>query len=276
MTRTPDHPTAQPGRPAVTGSVHAGGADIAYTAAGRGPGLLLVHGSTADSEANYAGLRPLLTGHRTVITADYAGSGATALPPGGELTVDLLAEQMAAVIRAAGPGPVDVAGASLGAVVAAALAAAHPHLVRRLVLIGGWARNDDPRQRLALGLWHHLARTDRTAYQQFITLLSLSPQALSALGPDGIARAAAAAEPTEGAIRQIELDLAADIRDRLPHITAPTLVIGARQDQVIPVTHARELHQAIAGSRYAELDCGHNIPFEAPADLARLIDTFLT
>ncbi|MFF9870376.1 alpha/beta fold hydrolase [Streptomyces sp. NPDC013953] len=255
-------------------TVSVAGTEVHYRVEGSGPGLLLVHGSTADSEANYAAVRPLLTDRFTVITPDYAGSGRTPLPD-GELTLDLLVAQVAAAARAAVDGPVDVVGASLGAVVAAALAAEQPELVRRLVLVGGWARNDDPRQELALGLWRRLADLDTVAYQQFITLLSLSPDRLTAMGRDEIAAAAKGADPSEGAKRQIDLDLVVDIRDRLAAVRAPTLVVGARQDMVIPVAHSRELHRGIAGSRYTELDCGHNVPFEQPAELAALLRDYL-
>lgn len=251
------------------------GTEVHYRTEGTGPGLLLVHGSTADSEANFAALRPYFTDHHTVITADYSGSGSTALPEGGELGLDLVSAQMAAAARAATDGPVDVVGVSLGAVVAAALAAEHPALVRRLVLVGGWARNDDPRQRLMFGLWRSLADLDRDAYQRFITLLALSPETLSGLDDETIATLAAAAEPSEGARRQIDLDLVADIRERLAEIRAPTLVIGATQDQVVPSPTPANCTCGIEGSRYEEIDSGHNVLYERGKELADLITEFL-
>lgn len=251
------------------------GTAVDHRTTGSGPGLLLVHGSTSDSAANFGLLAPHLAADRTLILPDYAGSGRTPLPPGGELAVEDLAAQMAAVLEARAEGPVDVAGASLGAVVAAALAADHPHLVKRLVLIVGWARNGDPRQAMALGLWRHLADTDPWAYQRYITLLAHSPEHLAGLDGAQLEALAAAALPTEGARRQLDLDLVVDIRDRLPRIGAPTLVVGASRDQVIPVAHARELHAGIAGSRYAELDSGHNVLLEQPEKLAGLIRDFL-
>ncbi|GGP32938.1 3-oxoadipate enol-lactone hydrolase [Streptomyces libani subsp. rufus] len=258
--------------PAVT---TAEGTEVDYRVTGSGPGLLLVHGSTSDSASNFVLLEPHLAQHRTLILPDYAGSGRTPLPAGGRLTVDALAAQLATVVEHRSAGPVDVAGASLGAVVAAALAADRPELVRRLVLIVGWARNDDPRQSMALGLWRHLAETDEWAYQRFITLLAHSPDYLAALGGERLHALAAAPVVTEGARRQLDLDLVADIRDRLPRILAPTLVVGANRDQVVPVSHARELHAGIAGSRYAELDSGHNVLLEKPRQLAELIGDFL-
>ncbi len=56
--------------------------------------------------------RPHPSADRTLILPDYAGSGRTPLPPGGELAVEDLAAQMAAVLEARAEGPVDVAGAS--------------------------------------------------------------------------------------------------------------------------------------------------------------------
>ncbi len=252
------------------------GSDVHYRITGSGPRLLLVHGSTSDSASNFALMEPLLSQDRTLVLPDYAGSADTPLPPGGELTIGMLADQMAAVVRATSTTAVDVAGASLGAVVAAALAADHPELVRRLVLVVGWARNDDPRQEMALGLWRRLADTDPRAYGQYITVLAHSPEHLAGLEPKELQALAEAAEPTEGARRQLDLDLTVDIRSRIPRIKAPTLVVGASRDQVIPVHHARELHAGIAGSRYAELDSGHNVLLEQPQQLASLIDGFLT
>ncbi|MER5324509.1 alpha/beta fold hydrolase [Streptosporangium roseum] len=59
--------------------------------------------------------------HR-VIVPDLSGSE-SAVDDGGPLTVELLAEQAAAVIENARGGPVDVAGFSLGSAVAAASSA---------------------------------------------------------------------------------------------------------------------------------------------------------
>ncbi|GGT64784.1 alpha/beta fold hydrolase [Streptomyces purpureus] len=252
------------------------GTEVHYRTEGKGPHLLLVHGSTADSASNFSALAPLLTDHHTLITPDYAGSGDSPLPEGGELTLDLLVEQIAATARATTDQPVDLAGSSLGAVIAAATAAAHPHLVRRLILIGGWARNDDPRQQAFFTLWRRLADLDPASYEEFITLFAHSPAHLAAQSTDQLADMYAASQPTEGARRQIDLDLTVDIRARLSKITAETLVVGATLDHVVPVHHARELHASIPHSHYAELDCGHNTLHERPKELADLINQFLT
>ncbi|MBF8189289.1 alpha/beta hydrolase [Nonomuraea sp. K274] len=248
--------------PTVThnsGTVH-------YRRAGHGPGLVMVHGTGGDAVSNYAHLVPGLTDLRTVITPDYAGSGQTA-DPGGDLTLDLLAGQVAATFE----GPSDLVGFSLGAVVAAAVAAERPELVRRLVLIAGWTHVEDSRLELGLRTWARLAATDPASFAAYGPLMGFSPGFVSEAG----AEALMAGEPPHGTLRQIELDLRVDIRELLPKIAAPTLVIGNTQDHLIPVRHARALHAAIPGSEYAELDSGHVVLHERPADVIALIRDFI-
>src|SRR5262249_2264695 len=122
-------------------TVSAGDASVHYEVAGSGPGLVLVHGTQGNGETNWRHLVGRFADARTVITPDYSGSGRTT-DGGGELTPESLAEQVGAVAREAADGPVDLLGFSLGAVVAAATAALHPELVRRLVLVAGWAHGE--------------------------------------------------------------------------------------------------------------------------------------
>ncbi|MFH9426633.1 alpha/beta fold hydrolase [Streptomyces sp. NPDC017529] len=251
------------------------GLPVHYTAQGSGPGLLLIHGSTADAEGNYGHLRQYFTDRFTVITPDYSGSGKTPLPE-GELTVDRLVDQVVAAARETTDQPFDVFGASQGAVVAAAAAARHPGLVRRLVLAGGWARNDDPRQRLVHSLWRRLADLDTQAYADFTTLIGFSPAHLASMGEGGVREATRRPDYSDGAKRQIDLNITLDIRDRLSAITAPTLVIGATQDQLIPPGHSRELHRAIAGSRYLDVDSGHLFLYEKTDEVAAAVNEFLS
>ncbi|MFH9423601.1 alpha/beta fold hydrolase [Streptomyces sp. NPDC017529] len=250
------------------------GLPVHYTAQGSGPGLLLVHGTGADSESNYGHLRQYFTDRFTVITPDYSGSGQTPLPE-GELTVDRLVDQVVAAARETTDQPFDIVGFSLGAVVAATAAARHPGLVRRLVLVNGWARGDDPRQHLTMDLWRRLAEVGEESFAAFSTLVIFSPAFLAAMGDEGVKEAVAGVRATPGTLRQIELDRDLDIRDRLSAIRARTLVVGSAQDQLVPVGHARELHRELAGSTYAELDSGHLAVFEKPAELVRHIQEFL-
>jgi pimeloyl-ACP methyl ester carboxylesterase len=261
-------------------TIGASGASAGFSVSGEGPGLVFVAGTGLPAELNFGHLTGAFTGSRTVILPDYAGSGRTPLPD-GPLTVGLLAGQIAAAAEAGGAasgtgGPADVIGYSLGAVVAAAVAATRPELVRRLVLVAGWPDPDDARHQLAMDVWRGLEQADHDLFSKFLQLICLSPAFLSALGPEGVAGLVAGAPPiTAGMRAHMELDAVADLRPLLPRITAPTLVIGLSRDQVVPPERARELQQAIAGSQYAEIDSGHLVVFEQPEELVRLCREFL-
>jgi pimeloyl-ACP methyl ester carboxylesterase len=248
---------------------------VSYTKLGHGPGLVFVAGTGLPALVNFGHLAPAFHDQRTVVLPDYAGSGESTGPE-GELTVELLAAQITAATEAAVDGPVDLVGYSLGAVVAAAVAATRPELVRRLVLVAGWTDPDDARHQLAIDLWQRLERTDHDLFTRFLQLSCLSAPFLSAMGPAGVAQLIADAPPITPGMRQhIDLDRRADLRPLLPRITAPTLVIGLTRDQVIPVERVRQLHEAIGDSVYAEIDSGHLVVFERAEELVGLLRTFL-
>ncbi|MEJ3747535.1 alpha/beta hydrolase [Actinomycetes bacterium KLBMP 9797] len=250
------------------------GTTVQYSAEGSGPGLVLVAGTGLDARTNFGHLVDAFSGSRTVVLPDYAGSGETT-GPDGPLTLDLLADQVAAAASDAVDGPVDLLGYSLGALVAAAAAANHPDLVRRLILVAGWT-GPDARHELAMDLWLRLERTDHDLFNRFLQLSCFSAPFLSAIGDDGVAGLLDGAPPIRPGMRQhMELDRVADVRDLLPKITAPTLVVGLTRDQVVPVERAHQVHEAIPGSTYAEIDSGHLVVFERPQELVGAVLEFL-
>jgi pimeloyl-ACP methyl ester carboxylesterase len=249
---------------------------VHYTTVGEGPGLVFVAGSGLAAQLNFGHLVEAFTDERAVVLPDYAGSGDTAGPE-GELTVEILAGQIGAVVRetAAERGPVDLVGYSLGAVVAAAVAATHPDAVRRLVLVAGWP-GPDTRQDLNVDVWQKLELADHDLFSRFLQLACFSPEFLSSLPREALAGLIENAPPIgEGMRRHIDLNRRADIGDLLPKITAPTLVIGLTHDFVVPVASARRLSEGIDGSRFTEIPSGHLVVFERPRELVDAVRGFL-
>jgi len=100
---------------------------------GDGPIVLGLHGITASSIS----LAPLAGAGRVVVAPDLRGRGGSASLP-GPYGMSAHAQDCAAVIAAVtGGDPVVVVGESMGAFVAVTLAATHPMLVRKLVLVDG-------------------------------------------------------------------------------------------------------------------------------------------
>jgi pimeloyl-ACP methyl ester carboxylesterase len=258
-------------------AIEVGGAKVAYRVDGNGPGLVLVHGTGGDSETNWGHLVPVLATEWTVVRPDYSGSGDTQ-DDGGPLSAETLAAQVVAAAEAAGAVPFDLVGFSLGAAVATVIAADYPHLVRKVVLLGAFLASDDARQKTQFGLWRDLIHQDRSAMARLVLITGFSPDFLLTLDDAAVAESIAAivnGNNWEGMARQVELDLAIDVRDAARRITQPTLVIGCKHDHMVPAAHAREAAATIPNARYAELDSGHLAPLEQPDAFLATLRAFL-
>ncbi|PZT74845.1 MULTISPECIES: alpha/beta fold hydrolase [unclassified Streptomyces] len=253
--------------------VSAGDARVDYQVHGSGDGVLFVHGTGFGAAGTWGHLVDQFTDDRTVLLPDLAGCGATEYD-GGELTVEQLAAQIIGVIEDAGKGPVDLVGFSLGAVVSAAVAATRPDLVSRLVLTAGWAGPGDAYLNNHMTVWRSLSG-DADAFGRFGTLTAFSPDFLNGVGHEPLEGIIAGNQPTEGALRHIDLNLRADIRELLPKIEAETLVIGCTLDSTVPVANARELAAGIARSSYSEIKSGHVVVYENPTDFVKLVKDFI-
>jgi pimeloyl-ACP methyl ester carboxylesterase len=152
------------------------------------------------------------------------------LPRG--MTMAEIAAEHAAALRAIGDGPVDVIGTSTGGSIAQQLAADHPHVVRRLVLVSTACRlgplGRDLQRRAA-------ARVRAGADSQALALMAASivpprrgqlAAGLAArllhrrLAPGGLADMATTIEAEDA------FDLA-----RCPPVRAPTLILAGRDDR---------------------------------------------
>ncbi|GAA5037737.1 alpha/beta fold hydrolase [Actinopolymorpha pittospori] len=249
-----------------------GAARVPYRVMGEGRPLLLVHGTNAGSKS-WDGVAGAFTSTSRVVLPDLSGSDATR-DDGRALTVELLAGQLAAVISDLGEGPADVVGHSMGAPVVAALAAVRPDLVRSIVLVAGFAGQGDEYFRNALIVMRDLAG-DGDTFARFAMLLVFSREHLGSIGRASVEELAAAYRPNAGRLRQIDLDLRLDVRDLLPRVQAPTLVIGCARDAMAPVENSRELAAAIPGASYEEMDSGHIVMAERPKEFVKLVRDFI-
>lgn len=118
------------------GRVAGDGAELAFGYwPGRGAPVVALHGLTA-SYVNFIGVAERLAGRCPLFGLDLRGRGESE-KPAGPYGFTQHAKDVAAAMRAMGIGASVVAGHSMGAFVAAALAAQEPALVSGLVLIDG-------------------------------------------------------------------------------------------------------------------------------------------
>jgi pimeloyl-ACP methyl ester carboxylesterase len=262
----------------TTTTISGGPATVAYDRSGTGPGLVLVHG-TAATRQQWLPLTAAVADRFTVVAPDLSGSGDT-VDHGGPLTLADLAAEVLAAADHAGLDAFHLVGHSLGATVATHLAATHPERVRSLVLHAGWVRTDT-RFAAELTHWLHLLATDRergtTHFAEMLPLVAFGPRYWAAATVEG--NAALVAQLAElvpaGAARQIEVDLAVDLRGLLGRITAPALVLASAHDRIVAADQQRALLAGIPDARHAELDAGHGAPAEDPDGFVAAVVTFL-
>src|SRR5687767_6154964 len=146
-------------------SVRVGDIDVAYDVQGSGDPFVLVHGSTGG-RTTWMMQTPTLAERYQVILPEYAGGGESTTPD-RPLEVDELMDQALAVADATGAERFHLAGYSLGAVVALAVAAKAPERVRSLAVVCGWAKSD-ARQRFTFDLWKRLYEADRELFTRYV------------------------------------------------------------------------------------------------------------
>ena len=133
-----------------------GEGDLAWRRWGSGPHMVLLHGGTGSWTHWIRNVEALAAAH-TVWVPDMPGFGDSASPPRGS-DVGAIAGIVArgiAQLLASGEKCVLV-GFSFGGLVAGHLAAAHPELVARLVLIGAGGLGLRDGKKLPLVAWRHL------------------------------------------------------------------------------------------------------------------------
>lgn len=244
------------------------GVRVYYEVAGAGKPVLLLHGWGARAAAMRPVLDVLQADH-AVYALDFPGFGQSALPPTpwgvGEycrVVVELLEKHE--VGRAA------VIGHSFGGRVGIKLAAEHPELVEKLVLVDSAGIRPAPsaRQRL-LG---PAVRGGKVLLGALSRVGLGEPVERLARERLGSADYRAAGPLRETFIRVVSEDL----RPLLPRIKAPTLLIWGERDEETPVADARTMEREIPDAGLVILEgAGHFSYLDRPSDFSRIVRTFL-
>jgi len=253
------------------------GAKIYYEVVGQGTPLVVTTGQGTGPQARAELIGGLARDH-AVLTYDQRGTGRSERVPQGQ-SIEALAEDIVALMDAAGFSAAQVIGLSTGTGKATAFAARHPERVTRLVLAAPWTHGDADLQVLQ-NLRKAAARTmPADHYSHFNALLIYPPEFRRAQFSRfaQLAQAALAApQDAPGTASRLDAILAFDARPLYPRIQCPTLVLGARDDLVMPVWHAEAAARAIPGARLVILDGGgHLFPETRTAAFLKEVLAFL-
>ena len=131
---------AQVGGPVKTGYAPVNGLKLYYEIYGAGEPLILLHGGVGAIEM-FADMLPALSKARQVIGVDLQGHGRTA-DIERPLSLEVMADDVAGLMKHLGIGKADVMGYSLGGEVALRTAIQHPDLVRKLIVVSATFKRD--------------------------------------------------------------------------------------------------------------------------------------
>jgi pimeloyl-ACP methyl ester carboxylesterase len=270
-----------------------------------GQPLVFVHG-LSGCWANWLEQLPVFAREHRVITLDLPGFGHSPMPAGphhpgivpaagggGRAGISMSAYARL-LDRLLGELQIDAAtvvGNSMGGFIAAELAIAFPQRVERLVLVSaaGISTTGNPGPTRVLPILRRLetvlaasgawvaSKSDTVARRARLreALLNVVVRHPSRLP------AALAAEQLHGAgkpgfLQALQAVLDYDIRERLPEIACPTLIVWGERDRLIPVRDADVFAELIPDSRKVIFaDTGHMAMLERPTAFNSLLSEFL-
>jgi len=261
-----------------------GDVNIAYQVTGGGPfDLVVVSGFVSHLENDWehpasARLLERLGSFARLIRFDKRGTGlsdrAVGLPD-----FETRMDDVRAVMDDAASERAALFGYSEGGPLAILFAATYPERVRALVLYGTYAKRTGPDDDYP---WCE-TREQRLAYAAAVErewgvqadLTRMAPGADEAFARWWMARARAAASP--GSARDLVLmNSQADVRDVLPAVQAPTLVLHRVGDRDARVEEGRYIASHIPGARFVELSGDTHVPFWEPDEVVDEVEEFLT
>lgn len=287
-------PPPWPGRMALVDGDQLFVRDTPATRSGAAPALY-VHGLGGSSQ-NWTDLADLLSDRLDGQAIDLPGFGRS--DPARHYTLKSFADTIVRYLEITDRGPVHLFGNSLGGAVAVRIAGLRPDLVQTLTLVSPAMPFLDPRRSLQGRVVPLLAlpRADKLANWMMARLApeEMAEQVIEACFND-VSRVSEqrrreaideiriryeASHYADAYVRSLRGLVTSFLRAYLPgansmwkiarQITAPTLVIGGRQDRLVDIRVAPQVAKAIPDSRLLILDgVGHVAQMEVPRIVAR-------
>ena len=259
-----------------------GDVNIAYELTGDGPtDIVLIAGFVSHLEIDWEDPRSAAFLERLgrmgrLIRFDKRGSGLSDRPPDVP-DLETRMDDVRAVMDAAGSERAVVLGVSEGGPMAALFSATYPARTEALVLYGSYARRvrtDDYPWAATLEERMEYAASTEAEWGFRSDMQRMCPNADDAMADWWQRRARAAASPA-AARALIEMNSLIDIRDVLPTISVPTLVIHRRGDPDAPFEGGRYMAGRVPKGRFVELEGTDHVPWIDADQVLDPIEAFL-
>ncbi len=253
-----------------------------YDITGQGEPLLLLHGAQGDSTSFHGIIAPLAEKFQ-VINYDQRGAGQTDKPD-MEYTMELLADDAAALLDALHIESAHVLGVSLGGMIAQALCIHHPEKVKTVLmgctLPGGWKHaviKQPPADALiAFSADENIPESERA---QALANVAYSP-GYAQQHPEIVEKLIEIRQKNPidkvGMERRLAITGLFDAVDDLKKITSPCFVMTGKHDQLLDYKNSEVVAQKIPGAQLSLLEqAGHIFWEEQKQDFLDGYFTFL-
>jgi pimeloyl-ACP methyl ester carboxylesterase len=260
-----------------------GDVNVAYQVTGDGPiDLVLVHGFFSHLEVDWehpASRRIIerLSSFSRLIRFDKRGTGLSDRSVGMP-DFEARMDDMRAVMDAAGSERAVLFGYSEGGPMCVLFAATYPARAQALVLYGTYAKRLRTDDYPWAPTWDERVAAAEYLEEHWGEEFDLGEMAPNA-PPDFIdwagVRGRAALSP-RGAHDLILMNSKADVREVLPLVQAPTLVLHRTGDRDANVEEGRYLAERIPGAKFVELTGDDHIPHMNPDQIIDEVEEFLT
>ncbi|MBG0567243.1 alpha/beta fold hydrolase [Actinoplanes aureus] len=253
------------------------GLRIAYERAGTGPPIVLLHGYVGDGATTWRRQIDALSDEFTVVAWDAPGAGGSSDPP-ESFGMAGYSDCLAGFVARLGLERPSIVGLSFGGSLAIDFCRRYPAVPAALVLASayaGWAGSlsaEVTEQRLRQA--DTLSRLEPKAFRDAL-LPTMFTEGTASDVRDRFGAAMLAFHPA--GFRAMAQASAEDLRDALPHLELPTLLIYGDQDVRAPLDVAQRLHAAIRHSTLTVLPgVGHVCNIEAEREFNSALREFLT
>ena len=274
--------SAPPVQYAANGDIH-----IAYQVLGEGPlDLVFVAGAITNLEvlwemSDYRRACERLASFARLILFDKRGMGLSDRVRVG--TLEERMDDMRAILDAVGSKTTVLMGVSEGGPMSILFAATYHDRTRGLVLCGAEVKEETTDD----WPWGEATREE---FEEWMDLEGVVARWGKGLGADLFAptrkgdpqlreqfgRLQVQSATPHDAVAFMRMAFEIDVRDVVPAVTAPTLIVHRVGDKICSVENARWLSRNIEGSRYVELPGENHLPFIDGDDILDEIQEFLT
>ena len=266
--------------------IELGGAKATYADLGSGPAIVWIHGLGASWQCWLENLLPFAEDHR-LIAMDLPGFGRSEMPA-WDISIEGYAKWVCELLEHLEIDTATVVGNSMGGFIGAELAIREPERVERLALVSAavfWQeyRRAKPLLSLAQATEASFAKAVASAQGHLTIRPRLRNAALMSAGiryphllsPELANELILTARRTDGFVPALGALADYPLREELPQIKAPTLVVWGEHDTLVGVKHAYEMERLIPSAELLIYErTGHVAMLERPDRFNRDLKTF--